>query len=73
MTGNLALGLSYFSGHGEWGSSILGSLPRGQFKLAKSSSLITGEAARNSPREVAQRAEGVAAEIYLGAEGECYG
>lgn len=44
----------------------LGSLPRGQFKLAKSSSLITGEAARNSPREVAQRAEGVAVEIYLG-------
>lgn len=43
----------------------LGSLPRGQFKPAKSSSLITGEAARNGPREVASGVEGVAVEIDL--------
>lgn len=41
----------------------MGYLPRGQFKLAKSSSLITGEAAGNGPKEVAPRVERVAVEL----------
>lgn len=45
----------------------MGSLPRGQFRLAKSSSLITGKAARNDPREVALEVERVAVGIDLGA------
>lgn len=45
----------------------LGYLPRGQFKLAKSSSLITGEAARNGPREMGVGVERVAVGVDLGA------
>lgn len=43
-----------------------GSLPRGRFKLVKSSSLITGVAVRKGPREVALEAEGVVVGIDWG-------
>lgn len=42
------------------------SLLKGQFKLVKSSSLITGEAARNDPWEVAPKAEGWLLELIWG-------
>lgn len=45
----------------------MGFLPRGQFRLAKSSSLITGEAARNGPGEVTLEVERVAVGIDLAA------
>lgn len=49
------------------GIIALGSLLKGRFKLVKSSSLITGEAAGNGPWEVVPGAEGV--RLDLGAQG----
>lgn len=43
-------------------------MPRGQFKLAKSSSLITGEAASTGPAEVALGVERVAVGMEWGAQ-----